>query len=122
MTNTLAGGDIQNTDGNNTATVPQSIGAVCKMYNLPFRKPKLYAEKNGVSIKLWEQDVDAPLLSQQEEPYYILIGESGDWDIDKITYYNKVYNPFTGTTYVPVTLSTNLDTITVIGGQAKFDN
>jgi len=26
LTNTLAGGDIQNTDGNNTATVDQTIG------------------------------------------------------------------------------------------------
>ncbi len=122
LTNFLAGGDIQNTDGNNTATVPQSIGVVCKLYNLPFNHPKIYAEKNGVSVELWVQDVDDPLLNQQEEPYYILISEAGNYSINKITYIEQVYQVFIGPIYVTTTLTTNLGTMTVVGGQVKYDN
>jgi len=130
LTNLLAGGDIQNTDGNNTATMPQSIGAVCKKYSFPIyeeykqgSKPTLYAEKNGTTIRLWNQDVDYDLLGQQDEPYYILVGEAGEYTIERKSYYEKVFSPYSGSgTYVEVHVSTNVGTIIVTGGQAKFDN
>jgi len=130
LTNILAGGDIQNTDANNTATVPQNIGAVCKKYNFPLYEqyhygniPTLYAEKNGTTIKLWEQDVDAPLLGCQDEPYYILIGEAGNYIIKRKSYYEKFFSPYSGSgTYVEVHVTTNVGTMTVIGGQVKYDN
>jgi len=122
LTNILAGGNIQNTDGNQTETVPQNIGAVCKKYNVSFYRHNVYASRNGNSTKLWKQDIDDPLLGQQEEPYYILIGDAGNYSVDKITYYNQVRDAYDRIRYVFVTLTTNLGTISVTGGQAKFDN
>ncbi len=78
-----------------------------------------------MSVKLWEQDVDAPLLNQQDLPYYILISGAGDYSINKITYYEEVYDIYSNPpdiSYVFVTLTTNLGTMTVIGGQVKYDN
>ncbi len=131
LTNVLAGGNLQKTDGFKTTSVPQYTGAVCKKYNFPLyeeyhyphgEKPVLYAEKNGTTIRLWNQDEDNDLLGQKEEPYYILVGEAGQYSIDRKSYYEEVWSPYSGKTYVEVHVSTNIGSIIVTGGQAKFDN
>jgi len=120
LTNILAGGNINKTDEEYTASVDQTIGCACNEYNVPAFVGSIYAENSSNEYPLWQQDEDYDLLGQPEKPYKILVAPAGMYSVKYKTIYLRVSNVFGIPILEPVYDDINIGTIIVEGGKVKI--
>ena len=120
LTNILAGGNIGDTDGDFTASVDQTKGCACKEYNVPGFFGSIYAENGGNEYPLWKQDEDINNLNLVESPYKILVAPAGTYSVKTKIVFERVLNVFYTPSYSSSTITTNIGTITVIGGRVEI--